>query len=69
MVAPAGGLTEQVIDGETGLIATTTDEFADAIARLLDDPALGAKVGRKRPAHVRERFLITRYLRDYLTDP
>ena len=33
VVAPAGGLAEQVIDGETGLIASTTDEFADARSR------------------------------------
>ena len=30
-LAPQPGLREQVIDGETGLVATTTDEFADAI--------------------------------------
>lgn len=66
VVAPAGGLTEQVIDGETGLIATTTEEFAAAIERLLDDPDLAQKLGKRARQHVTERFLITRYLKDYL---
>ncbi|MBI5283879.1 MAG: glycosyltransferase [Chloroflexi bacterium] len=66
VVAPAGGLTEQVIDGKTGLVATTTEEFAAAIERLLADPALARKLGENGRAHVAERFLITRYLKDYL---
>ncbi len=66
VVAPAPGLMEQVIDGRTGLIASSTDEFATAIGRLLDDPVTAAKYGENGRAHVADRFLITRYLRDYL---
>ena len=66
VVAPAGGLPEQVIDGETGLIATTTEEFALAIERLLADPALAQRLGENARQRVAERFLITRYLSDYL---
>ncbi|MEK7693192.1 MAG: glycosyltransferase [Chloroflexota bacterium] len=66
VVAPAGGLTEQVIDGQTGIIANTTDEFAAAVSRLLEDPATAAEYGKSGRQHVAERFLITRYLRDYL---
>jgi trehalose synthase len=66
VVAPAGGLTEQVIDGATGLVARTTEEFGQAISRLLSDPKLAAELGEQGRRHVKERFLITRYLRDYL---
>ncbi len=66
VVAPAGGLTEQVIDGRTGIIAGTTDEFAAAVSKLLDDPALAAHLGTSGRQHVADRFLITRYLKDYL---
>jgi trehalose synthase len=66
VVAPAGGLTEQVIDGETGIIANSTEEFAAAIQRLLDDKELARRLGERGREHVRERFLITRYLKDYL---
>jgi trehalose synthase len=66
VVAPTGGLTEQVIDGETGIVASTTQEFADAVTKLLDNPELALRLGKAGRAHVADRFLITRYLRDYL---
>jgi len=66
VVAPAGGLTEQVIDGKTGLVARTTEEFAAAIEKLLTDKALARKLGENGRRHVADHFLITRYLRDYL---
>ncbi len=42
---PVGGLTEQVIDGETGRIAAavTAEAVADAVAALIDDPAAYAR--------------------------
>jgi trehalose synthase len=66
VVAPDGGLTEQVVDGETGIVARGNDEFAAAIARLLEDRELARRYGRAGRARVAERFLITRYLRDCL---
>lgn len=66
VVAPAPGLQEQVIDGVTGIIARTTEEFAAGIARLLEDRELAAQYGDRGRRHVADRFLITRYLRDYL---
>jgi trehalose synthase len=66
VVAPAGGLEEQVIDGQTGLVARTTAEFADAVGRLLENRETAAKFGENGRRHVADRFLITRYLGDYL---
>ncbi|HYM15681.1 MAG TPA: glycosyltransferase [Dehalococcoidia bacterium] len=66
VVAPVCSLPEQVVDGETGLYAETTEEFASAIELLLSDPPLAAKLGENGRRHVANRFLITRYLRDYL---
>ena len=42
VVTPVGGLTEQVIDGETGVIAAavTPGAVADAIRRLIETPGL-----------------------------
>ncbi len=62
----APGLTEQVIDGVTGLVAHQPADFEKHIARLLEDPALGPRLGQAGRRHVTERFLITRYLRDQL---
>jgi trehalose synthase len=66
VVGPAPGLLKQVIDGRTGLVAETERQFEDAIARLIADRALASRLGAAGRDHVTERFLITRYLRDYL---
>jgi phosphatidylinositol alpha-1,6-mannosyltransferase len=49
----SGGVTDAVIDGETGLLvdATQPDEIADAILRIMSDPPLAGRLGengRKR---------------------
>jgi len=66
IVAPVGGLREQVIDGETGIVAQTNEEFARGIELLLKNRELAARYGENGRRHVARRFLITRYLRDYL---
>jgi len=66
VVAPEPGLQEQVIHGKTGAVARTTEEFAAEVSRLLEDRELAAQYGENGRRHVAERFLITRYLGDYL---
>jgi trehalose synthase len=66
VVAPVGGLQEQVIDGETGIVAQTNEEFAAGVELLLKNRELAARYGENGRRHVANRFLITRYLRDYL---
>jgi trehalose synthase len=63
---PLGGIPRQVIDGETGYLARTTEQFAQRIVELYQQPDLAARLGRAGHQHVRANFLITRYLRDYL---
>lgn len=45
---PSGGLVEQVIEGESGVIAgePTARAFADAVRRLAVDPSLYARISR-----------------------
>ena len=62
----AQGLREQVVHGETGLIAEAPGDFPKHVGRLLSDPDLAETLGRNGRRRVAERFLITRYLRDYL---
>jgi len=66
VVAPVGGLPEQVIDGETGIVADSNEEFTQAIRTLLRNRGLAEQYGENGRRHVAQRFLITRYLRDYL---
>jgi trehalose synthase len=66
VTALAGGLVEQVRDGETGFLAATTDEFADRTVRLLREPGLARRIGEAGHAHVAQHFLLTRFLADEL---
>jgi glycosyltransferase involved in cell wall biosynthesis len=62
VVTPVGGLAEQVVDGETGIVATqaTAPAFAAAIARLFDTPGLYSAcergVARMVETHAPRRF-------------
>jgi glycosyltransferase involved in cell wall biosynthesis len=53
-----GGVPELVVEGETGFLVPPGDpkSLADAIARLLDDPALRRRLGAAGRARVAERF-------------
>ena len=61
-----GGIPLQLIHGETGYLANTTEECAEQVLTLLQDHELADSMGATGREFVRERFLITRYLRDYL---
>ncbi len=54
-----GGLPEVVTDGVNGLLIPPQDPeaLAQALARLLDDPALAKKLGENARRHVEEKFL------------
>lgn len=53
IASPVGATCELVIDGVTGLTATTSDEWRKALLRLIDDATLRRKLGDA----ARERFL------------
>jgi glycosyltransferase involved in cell wall biosynthesis len=54
----AGGIPEVVVDGETGTLVPPRDHqaMADAIVRLLKDPALRDRMGAAGLARVRRQF-------------
>lgn len=64
--ARSGALTQQVLDGETGFLADTTEEFAERVSRLLSDEELARRLGRAGHEHVKERFLLPRFISDKL---
>jgi len=66
VAAPRTGVLEQVVDGDTGFLAEGTEDFARRVVELLKDRGLAARLGAAGRRRVRERFLITRYLSDYL---
>jgi trehalose synthase len=63
-----GGIREQIVEGETGLLVDPLDlaAFADAVAGLINDPAPARSMGCAAREQVRELFLGPRHLRHYL---
>ena len=66
VAAPRAGLLELVVDGQTGFLAESTADFSRRVVELLQDRSLAARLGAGGRRLVREHFLITRYLSDYL---
>jgi len=63
-----GGIPIQIRDGEEGFLVEPHERgpFAERIIEILKDPRLGKEMGEKGKERVRENFLITRLLSDYL---
>jgi trehalose synthase len=62
----AGGIPLQVIQGKTGYLVNSPAECAKWIVHLLQHPDRAEQMGKQGREHVRRKFLITRYMRDYL---
>lgn len=61
-----GGLKHQIEDGVSGYLVSSVEETAQRIVELLKDAALRKKLGARARDTVRERFLMTRKLEQYL---
>ncbi|MBI2910054.1 MAG: glycosyltransferase [Chloroflexi bacterium] len=61
-----GGIRHQIKDGVNGFLVSSVEGTAERIVRLLKDPQLRERLGREAKKTVRERFLLTRYLEQYL---
>jgi trehalose synthase len=63
-----GGIQEQIVDGETGLLVEPHDlaGFADAVTGLLADQPRARAMGERAREEVREMFLGPRHLRQYV---
>jgi len=66
---PGGGVLEMVEDGRTGLVTTggNAAELAEAVLRLLEDPALGRALGTAAREVVSSRFRKERWVEETLT--
>lgn len=62
----AGGIRLQVINEATGFLINSTEECADRVLYLLEHKEEATRLGESAREHVRNSFLVTRYLRDYL---
>jgi glycosyltransferase involved in cell wall biosynthesis len=67
IAANSGGVTDIAKEGETGLLVVERDPraLADALARVLNDRALAARIAQNGRAWVRERFGATRVAAEF----
>jgi trehalose synthase len=61
-----GGIKMQIINGMTGFVVHSPEGAATRTMQLLGSPALRQTLAENGHMHVKENFLITRHLRDYL---
>lgn len=61
-----GGIRYQIEDGVSGFLVSSIEEAAERIVRLVKDRELREQMGRKARETVRQQFLLTRYLEQYL---
>ncbi len=68
VASDVGGIPSQIEDSENGFLVAPkdTEGFADRIIHLLKNPDDGKAIGQKAKETVRQKFLITRLLSDYL---
>jgi trehalose synthase len=61
-----GGIPLQISHKYSGLLCHSVEGAAFAIKQLLASPAYARKLGENGREHVRNNFLLTRHLRDYM---
>jgi trehalose synthase len=66
VASAVGGIPLQVIHEQTGLLIHSIEGTALQTIRLLDNPELRRSLGDEGRQHVRDNFLHTREVRDYL---
>lgn len=61
-----GGIRYQIEDGINGFLVSSIEEAAERIVQLVKNETLRHQLGQKARETIRDRFLLTRYLEQYL---
>jgi trehalose synthase len=61
-----GGIPLQILHGITGFLVHSVDGTAFRIRQYLNNPEMAKRMGEAGREYVRNRFLLTRQIRDYL---
>lgn len=61
-----GGIPSQIMNGINGYLIHSTEGAANRIMYLLRNPEHAKRLGQNGREYVKQRFLLTRHLRDYL---
>jgi trehalose synthase len=62
-----GGIPLQIVNGITGFLVYSVEGAAFRIRQFLNNPDMARRMGQKGKEYVRDNFLITRQIRDYLS--
>ena len=62
-----GGIPLQIIHGITGFLVHSVEGAAFRIRQFLNNPEMSRRMGEGGKEHIRQHFLITRQIRDYLS--
>ena len=62
-----GGIPLQIVHGVTGFLVHSAEGAAFRIRQLINNPDMSARMGGAGREYVRENFLITRQIREYLS--
>ncbi len=62
-----GGIPLQILHGVTGFLVYSVEGAAFRARQILNNPAMAKRMGEKGKEYVRQNFLITRQVRDYLS--
>ncbi|MDI6760953.1 MAG: glycosyltransferase [Candidatus Brocadiaceae bacterium] len=66
IASAVGGIPLQITHKYSGILTRTIEGTAYYVRQLLNNPEYGQKLGANGREHVRNNFLITRHLRDYM---
>jgi trehalose synthase len=61
-----GGIPLQVLDGKTGFLVNDVEGCAESVLKILKNPTLARELGQEGKEHVKNNFLMTRHLEDYI---
>jgi len=61
-----GGIKLQVINGVTGFLVHSAEGAASRLVQLLEDRHLCQRLGENGYLHVKQNFLLTRHVKDYM---
>lgn len=66
VASAVGGITLQIAHRYSGLLCHSVEGAAFAIKQILQNPDYARKLGENGKEHIRQNFLLTRHVRDYM---
>jgi trehalose synthase len=61
-----GGIRRQIEDGEDGFLVDSIEQAAERIVQVVKDPRLRERVGSRAKQTVREKYLMSRLVEDWI---